>query len=141
METTHVLRINDRQRSLIISALGKEQITKREIMLRANANGRISLADIFQKELAEIEDLAYLFFDTEEIPEEDPDQVPEPVELPASMTQQKAIRDCLLQIASVSGDLYILYNHKGEMSTDLREKMEEITQQLDDFNRNFCFEY
>lgn len=62
-------------------------------------------------------------------------------ELPPIMSQRFSILDCLLQISSVAGDLYILESHPGEMGPELRADMEALTLQLKNFNKKFCEEY
>lgn len=70
------------------------------------------------------------------------DSEPNPItELPPIMSQRFSILDCLLQVSSVAGDLYILESHPGEMSSELRADMEALTLRLKNFNKKFCEEY
>ena len=67
---------------------------------------------------------------------------PGEVELPRIMTQRFAVLNCLLEIASVAGDLYILEKPtRAEMSDGLRADMEDLTKRLKEFNEHFCFEF
>lgn len=66
---------------------------------------------------------------------------PEPTELPPLMTQRFKVIDCLLELSSVAGDLYIIQSQKFEMSLDLRQQMEDLTELLKTFNNSFCNEY
>lgn len=63
-------------------------------------------------------------------------------DLPMLMKQHFAVLECLLELASVAGDLYILEKpNRSEMSPELFLLMEELTKHLKAFNEAFCFEF
>ena len=58
------------------------------------------------------------------------------------MKQHFAILNCLLELASVAGDLYILEKpNRQEMSPELFMMLEDLTKRLKEFNDAFCFEF
>ena len=66
------------------------------------------------------------------------------VELPPIMTQRLAVIDCLFELAGASGNLYIAEKPvyaQSEMSPALRKKLEDLTQQLREFNELFIKEF
>lgn len=63
-------------------------------------------------------------------------------DLPMLMKQHFAVLECLLELASVAGDLYILEKpNRSEMSPELFLLMEDLTKHLKAFNEAFCFEF
>lgn len=71
-----------------------------------------------------------------------PEDAEREVELPLIMKQKFAVLDALFELASVSGDLYILSRPRvGEMSVELFDELRDLTIQLKRFNDHFCMEY
>lgn len=72
----------------------------------------------------------------------DPEQAAKQEDLPMIMKQHIGVINCLIELASVAGDLYILEKpDKSEMSPELYLLMEDLTKRLKEFNEAFCFEF
>lgn len=85
-------------------------------------------------------DISKFVLDSEEeaTPKESEEQKEE---LSSFMSQRFEILNCILELASVAGDLSILESQTNEMSDQLFNEMCDLTKALKKFNKDFCFQY